>query len=552
MTDGGWFHARVERVSRSDGKSAVGLVAYVTGQQLKDEETGVWCKRNHAGEVLGWGTEAPFRSPAYLTDPAHLAEAWNNAQRAETRKNSHLANHENLALSAKFGEEDHIAVMRTIAGCMVERYGVMVTWAVHKPPEHGDQRNWHGHLAYNMRRITPTGFGEKAREIIDKPTRSDERLWQRQMFADVINDRLAQLGHDERVTPLSFEERGIVREPTKHLGNKQNQAELRGIRTPTGEENRAIRERNAEYDKEQELNITEARQLHHEAQVIDLLAERLKRLDKETQMSDHPEDKRRKEADYQLAAEVAALKTAEFQQQRADEFIRNIDDRSKRAREEQEKLAQDAKRQADAGDITDARNRYAQASTAFDIRRPYSSLCDVAAAENAAYHRGQDDLTKAAATEKDPDKRRLILMRRDIEHADYMQITTERLAGMSYVVTGRRDYGSQFQRDSDAAREWNERGRALREERSDLQQEINDRGMEDISRQIHDLERGVKGQMLGNGQYAVRKKEERDEDRTQPQPESEEARKERWRVEYRDAEARATDPGRMRGGGMSR
>jgi len=498
MTEGGWYHAHVEGISRGSGKSAVGLVAYVTGQSLKDEETGVWCKRNHPGEVLAWGTEAPFRSPVYLTDAAQLSRAWNDAQRAEKRINSHLANHENLALTDKFGADDHIAVMKAISGRMVERYGVMVTWAVHKPTDHGDDRNWHGHLAYNMRRITPEGFGEKAREIVDKKTRSDERRWQRQMFADVINERLALLGHDERVTSLSFVERGIDKEPTKHLGNKQSQAELKGKRTPIGDENRAIRARNTQYDKEQQANIDEARKLHHEAQIIDLLAERLKRISTEIGMSDQPDDKRRKEADYQLAAQVAGYKTEEFQVLRAEDQIRAEKAISDQAIKDREKLEAEAKQRVDAGDITDPKARYAQAATQFDIRRPYSSLCDVAAAENAAYHRGQDDLAARAAEEKDPLKRQSILLRKDIEHADYMAITSERLAGISYVVTGRRDKDSQYQKDVDSARDWRAEGKNLREKRRDVQKELDERSKGDLHDELKKLERGVYSQNVKN------------------------------------------------------
>jgi hypothetical protein len=486
-----WYHAQQDSVKRSEGKSAVGLIAYITGETLKDERTGTWCSRNHPGEVLAWDTVAPDWAPDHLVNDAHLSKTWNDVERSETRKNSIVAVHWNVAASREFSEDDHRDVAREIAAQIMQRYGVMVTYGIHKPTDHGDDRNWHYHFGHNMRRVTTDGFGEKAREIIDKKTFVDETIKIRAIIADALNQKLAQIGSEERVTHLSYAERGIVREPTKHLGNKQNQAELKGQSTPTGNENRAIRERNAKYDQEQEQNLTEARQLHHEAQIIDLLAERLKRINTEIGMSDQPDEKRRKEADYQLADQHTRYRIEEDQVLRAEGQLRAEKAISDQAIKDREKLEAEAKQRIDAGDITDAKARYAQAATQFDIRRPYSSLCDVATAENAAYHRGQDDLAARAAEEKDPLKRQSILLHKGIEHADYMAITSERLAGISYVITGRRDKDSQYQKDIDSARDWRAEGKALREERRDVQKEMDERGRDDLHKELRNLERGV-------------------------------------------------------------
>src|ERR1700722_4768403 len=139
--NGDWYHAHVEKVSRGDGKSAVGLAAYVTGERLNDQENQRLCYRGHPGEVLAWGTVAHGTALSYLTDPNQLGRAWNDVQKSETRINSHLANHENLASSGRFGDEDHVWAAKEIARRYSARYGVMVTWAVHKPTDHGDDHN---------------------------------------------------------------------------------------------------------------------------------------------------------------------------------------------------------------------------------------------------------------------------------------------------------------------------------------------------------------------------------------------------------------------------
>jgi hypothetical protein len=79
-----WYHAHQDSAKRSEGKTSVGLVAYITGQSLNDEGTGVWWVRNHPGDVLAWATVAPSHAPEYLTKPENLGKAWNDVERVRT------------------------------------------------------------------------------------------------------------------------------------------------------------------------------------------------------------------------------------------------------------------------------------------------------------------------------------------------------------------------------------------------------------------------------------------------------------------------------------
>ncbi len=251
-----WYHASMDVVSRSQGRSAVGIASYVTGQRMKNTETGVWAKRNHPGDVLEFGTTAPEGAPDFLTDNKKLAEAWNAAQAAETRINSQLARHFNIALSREWSVPDQVEVMEDIAQNITDRYGVMTTWAVHAPTGHGDERNSHGHVVFNMREVTKEGFGKKARALVAMKTAKGELKWIREMIADEINGKMEELGLEERVSHLSYEERGIDREPTLHRGDKQNQMELKGRETEVGNENRAIEERNRQRETQRQLDRT--------------------------------------------------------------------------------------------------------------------------------------------------------------------------------------------------------------------------------------------------------------------------------------------------------
>jgi hypothetical protein len=109
--------------------------------------------------------------------------------------------------------KQHQAVMEKIARNASERYGATVTWAIHEPSGEGSEDNWHGHLAMNMRRVTPNGFGPKAREIVDGKTRRLETEWMRRMIEDEINGFLRSVNSDERITHESYRDRGAGRRP---------------------------------------------------------------------------------------------------------------------------------------------------------------------------------------------------------------------------------------------------------------------------------------------------------------------------------------------------
>jgi hypothetical protein len=137
---------------------------------------------------------------------------------------------------------------------------------------------------------------------------------------------------------------------------------------------------------------------------------------------------------------------------------------------EQERQQKDAAR-ASAGDITDAQNRYAQAlGSTYSVRDPYGSLANAAMVEYAGFHKQQDALRKDAAAEKDPDKRRVIDLRREIEGHDYMAITSERLAGIGRAIAMGHNDGTR--RDDELAKTHTNLASEKRQERAELQREM--------------------------------------------------------------------------------
>ncbi len=174
------------------------------------------------------------------------------------------------------------------------------------------------------------------------------------------------------------------------------------------------------------------------------------------------------------AAQLAEAERVQAQMPSARNYREQMErDAEEAKKNEKERQQKDADRAA-AGDIADAHNRYAQAlGSTYSLRDPYGSLANAAMVEYGSFHRQQDALRQAAAAEQDPDKRRLIDLRREIEGHDYMAITSERLAGISRAITMSDNAGARA--DDALAKTHAEMGSEKRQERTELQRELKER-----------------------------------------------------------------------------
>jgi hypothetical protein len=162
------------------------------------------------------------------------------------------------------------------------------------------------------------------------------------------------------------------------------------------------------------------------------------------------------EQPYELRSEYERLRS---RQREIDDF----NDRQRRLAEEAIRKRQ-AEEEAEAkeAEIKDAKSRYAQALGAeYDIRDPYASLARASMAEYASFRRDREELSRQIAAETDPDKRRTLELRQEIELCDYMTITSHRIAGQSEVIVGRSNT-EEAVRQRAQAKTYQERGRQLR------------------------------------------------------------------------------------------
>ena len=245
-----WYHCSVKPVSRSAGRSVVAAAAYRLGDCLHDERYQTVHDYTRRRGVETTFTVAPADAPSWAHNPERL---WNAAEHAETRINSRVAREVELALPAFFRPEQRQRIAEQFASVLVERYNVAVSVAIHAPSRDGDKRNYHAHILFTTREMTPEGLGHKTRVLDDRKTGPQEVTKLRELAADIINEHLAAANADIRVDHRSFKERGIDREPTTHLGPAATEMERRGEPSERGDLGREASQANREAEQNEML-----------------------------------------------------------------------------------------------------------------------------------------------------------------------------------------------------------------------------------------------------------------------------------------------------------
>ena len=153
------------------------------------------------------------------------------------------------------------------------------------------------------------------------------------------------------------------------------------------------------------------------------------------------EEQRREEFRKQADRQVEQTREMEAQQERLDQYKEAMASYAARARQEQAERRQRQEldnRIRERGEIRNAHHRYGEAlGQHYSVRDPYESLARAAMAEYGAFLRERSKLDAEIAKTNDPLERRRMELRRDVEAAEYMAITSERIAGQSEIIVGK-------------------------------------------------------------------------------------------------------------------
>src|SRR5579863_9980616 len=218
------YHLHVKVIGRKSGSSAVASAAYRAGSRLRD----VQLDRTHnfAGKrgVVYSEVMLPENAPQAWSDRERL---WNDVAAFEIRKDAQLAREVEFAIPRELTQAQGIELARDfVRGEFVDR-GMIADLNVHWDMAEDGMPNPHAHVMLTMRAVGENGFGPKVREW--NRTAMVER-W-RERWAELANERLAELDIDARIDHRSLEAQGIALEPQSQIGAPAQRIEGEGAET---------------------------------------------------------------------------------------------------------------------------------------------------------------------------------------------------------------------------------------------------------------------------------------------------------------------------------
>lgn len=253
------YLATTKSISRSDGRSAVASAAYRAGEKLQDARYGKVQNYSRRHGVMSTGIILPNALKGKVTIDRN--SLWNMAEQAEKRKDSRVAREWLLNLPHELDESIRQEMAHHFAQTLADRYGVIADCCIHRPSEEeiergADPRNFHAHIMLTTRQaqLSADGqitLGDKATvELSDTKRRSlgldrvgAEITELRLLWEQIANEKLAEYGF-ELIDSRSYQSQGIDQLPQLKMGKNATRMEREGIKTPVGDINRLIKERN--------------------------------------------------------------------------------------------------------------------------------------------------------------------------------------------------------------------------------------------------------------------------------------------------------------------
>ncbi|MCP5006260.1 MAG: MobA/MobL family protein [Planctomycetes bacterium] len=289
------LHATAKQVARSSGRSSVSAAAYRSGTCLEDERTGIVHDYTKKQGVEHSQIYIPDNAPDWAKDAkdrtALRSKLWNASEAKENRSNSTTAHELEVAFPSEFNAMQRREAGDAISREIMRRYNVAVDISFHAPNKSGDERNSHSHILFTTRGFdentkdgwAKTKFRDLSKDTMDKDgnpyldregnktTRGKLEILSLREFTAQEMNRIAEREKLEVHTEhLSFEKRGIDREPSQHLGANASQIEREGKQSERGDINRDIQASNdnlrlldeqrkkAEYHRSQRQKINKA------------------------------------------------------------------------------------------------------------------------------------------------------------------------------------------------------------------------------------------------------------------------------------------------------
>ncbi|BCG88265.1 hypothetical protein MesoLj113c_43750 [Mesorhizobium sp. 113-3-9] len=226
------YHLHVKVIGRKAGSSAVASAAYRSASRLRDERI----ERSHDFSskrgVVHSEVMLPANAPEAWSDRERL---WNDVESFEVRKDAQLAREVEFALPRELSQAQGIELARDFIQAEFVSKGMVADLNVHWDRAEDGSPKPHAHVMLTMRAVDENGFGAKVRDW--NATQLVER-W-RERWAELANERLAELDIDAPIDHRSLEAQGIALEPQTQIGAPAQRIEGSGLSAGDSEADRA-------------------------------------------------------------------------------------------------------------------------------------------------------------------------------------------------------------------------------------------------------------------------------------------------------------------------
>jgi Ti-type conjugative transfer relaxase TraA len=226
------YHLHVKVIGRKSGSSAVASAAYRSGSRLRDERLDRSHEFSSKRGVVHSEVMLPENAPEAWGDRERL---WNNVEAFEIRKDAQLAREVEFAIPRELTQAQGIELASDFAQAEFVNLGMIADLNVHWDIGEDGMPKPHAHVMLTMRAVDENGFGPKVRDW--NRTEMVER-W-RERWAELANERLAELDIDARIDHRSLEAQGIALEPQSQIGAPAKRIEDRAIMGQETEADRA-------------------------------------------------------------------------------------------------------------------------------------------------------------------------------------------------------------------------------------------------------------------------------------------------------------------------
>jgi Ti-type conjugative transfer relaxase TraA len=216
------YHLHVKVIGRKAGSSAVASAAYRSASRLRDDRLERSHDFSNKRGVVHSEVMLPEDAPEQWRDRERL---WNDVEAFEARKDAQLAREVEFALPREMTQAQGIELARDFVQAEFVDQGMIADLNVHWDMAEDGTPKPHAHVMLTMRSVDENGFGQKVRDW--NRTEMVER-W-RERWAELANERLAELDIDARIDHRSLEAQGIGLEPQTQIGAPAQRIESEGI-----------------------------------------------------------------------------------------------------------------------------------------------------------------------------------------------------------------------------------------------------------------------------------------------------------------------------------